>query len=141
STTRKYGGSGLGLAIVQRLVRLMGGRIWLESEVNKGSTFSFAVQLGLATRVISPTAHAVLSLAGYRMLVVDDNQTNRLILREMIAGCGAEMHEAGSGEEALITIRREIDRPFHVVLLDMRMPEMDGLEVAKRIRAMRLPIR
>ncbi len=140
STTRKYGGSGLGLAIVQRLVDLMGGRIWLESELNKGSTFSVAIPLGLAARVISPTANVVPSLAGYRMLVVDDNQTNRLVVREMLADCGAEVQEAASGEEALGTIQRELDRPFRVILLDMRMPEMDGLEVARRIRLLQLPI-
>jgi two-component system, sensor histidine kinase and response regulator len=141
STTRKYGGSGLGLAIVKRLANLMNGRIWVDSEIGKGSRFSFAVSLGLAPRVISPTAHVVSSLAGYRMLVVDDNQTNRLIVREMLAGCGAEVQEAESGREALATIRQAIDRPFRVILLDMRMPEMDGLEVAKRIREMQLPLR
>ncbi len=79
STTRKYGGTGLGLAIAQRLVALMGGTIEVESELNKGSKFSFIAPFGLATRVISPTAHVVLNLDNYRVLVVDDNAINRLI--------------------------------------------------------------
>jgi CheY-like chemotaxis protein len=143
STTRLYGGSGLGLAIAHRLVRLMDGRIWVESELNKGSKFCFTARFGLETRVISAAAHVVLSLADYRVLVVDDNQINRLIVREMVTSCGAEVREAASGEEALAAIREGVnaDRPYRIVLLDMRMPGMDGLEVARRIQEERLPIR
>jgi anti-sigma regulatory factor (Ser/Thr protein kinase) len=100
STTRQYGGTGLGLAIAQRLVGLMDGRIWVESVPHKGSKFSFTARFALAPRVISPKADVVLSLAGYRVLVVDDNQFNRLIVREMIAGCGAAVSEADSGAAA-----------------------------------------
>lgn len=143
STTRQYGGSGLGLAIAHRLVGLMHGRIWVESELNKGSKFHFTARFGLETRVISATAHVVLSLADYRILVVDDNQINRLIVREMISNCGGEVSEAVSGEEALAAIREGVNagRPYRIVLLDMRMPGMDGLEVARRIQEDRLPIR
>jgi two-component system sensor histidine kinase/response regulator len=141
STTRKYGGTGLGLAIAERLVKLMDGTIQLESELGKGSTFSFGVRLGLATRVISPTAHVVLNLDDYRVLIVDDNHINRLIAREMITNCGAEVSEAESGEEALVAIRQASDegKPYRIVLLDMGMPGMDGLEVAQRIREEHLP--
>jgi PAS domain S-box-containing protein len=141
STTRKYGGTGLGLAIAQRLVTLMGGNIAVESELNKGSKFSFAVRFGLATRVISPTAHVVLNLDHYRVLIVDDNHINRLIAREMISNCGAEISEAESGEEALVAIRQASDqgKPYRIILLDMRMPGMNGLEVAQRIRHEHLP--
>jgi two-component system, sensor histidine kinase and response regulator len=141
STTRKYGGTGLGLAIAERLVKLMDGTIQVESELGKGSTFSFGVRLGLATRVISPTAHVVLNLDHYRVLIVDDNHINRLIAREMITNCGAEVSEAESGEEALVAIRQASDQgqPYRIILLDMRMPGMDGLEVAQRIREEHLP--
>jgi two-component system sensor histidine kinase/response regulator len=141
STTRKYGGTGLGLAIAQRLVALMGGKISVESELHKGSKFSFTSQFGLATRVISPTAHVVLNLDHYRVLVVDDNQINRLIAREMISNCGAEISEAASGEEALTAIRQASDqgKPYRIILLDMRMPGMNGLEVAEKIRQDHLP--
>ena len=128
STTRLHGGSGLGLAIAHRLVGLMDGRIGVESELNKGSKFSFTVHFGLEARVISASAHVVLSLADYRILVVDDNQINRLIVREMVTSCGAEVSEAVSGEEALAAIREGVNagRPYRIVLLDMRMPGMDG---------------
>ena len=141
STTRKYGGTGLGLAIAQRLVALMGGSISVESELEKGSKFWFTTQLGLATRVISPTAHVVLNLDHYRVLVVDDNHINRLIVREMITNCGAEVSEASSGEEALVAIRQASDegKPYRIILLDMRMPGMNGLEVAQKVRAEHLP--
>ena len=142
STTRKYGGTGLGLAIAQRLVSLMGGKIWLESVPGKGSKFFFSASFDLAHRVISPSAHVLLNLDHYRVLVVDDNQINRLIVREMISNCGAQVTEVESGEDALTAMRAAADegKPFRIVLLDMRMPGMNGLEVASRIRESHLPL-
>ncbi len=142
STTRKHGGSGLGLAIAQRLVSMMGGEISLQSTLNQGSKFSFTAPFGLAPRMISPTKQVVLTLVGYRALIVDDNQINRLILREMMTSCGADIEEAESGERALAAVQQACEKgqPFRIVLLDMRMPAMDGLEVARRIREHHLPV-
>src|SRR5579872_3763174 len=141
STTRRYGGTGLGLAIAERLVKLMDGTIAVESELHKGSKFSFTTRFGLATRVISPTAQVVLNLDHVRVLAVDDNQINRLIAREMLSDCGAQVSEAESGEEALTAIRQASDqgKPYRIILLDMRMPGMNALEVAQRIRREHLP--
>lgn len=138
STTRQYGGSGLGLAIVRRLVELMGGRAWVESELGRGSVFHFTAHFEVQADAPVETNPAVTAmLSGVRALVIDDNFANRLILLEMLASRGAEVDEAEDGPTALEHIERARASgvPYKLVLLDCRMPGMDGFQVAKRLNA------
>ena len=137
SISRKYGGTGLGLAIVGRLVALMGGRVWAESELGKGSTFFFTVELGTArASAVRNSLEKGPDLAGMRALVVDDNFTNRIILREMLESEGASVVEAASAEEGLLQIEeaQTVGSPFGLLLLDCVMPGMNGLEMARHVR-------
>jgi two-component system sensor histidine kinase/response regulator len=137
STTRRYGGSGLGLAIVKRLVALMDGRIWVESTLGAGSAFRFTANFVVndAPRATEPSPVALM-LSGTRALVVDDNATNRLILREMLSSRGAEVDEAEDGPHAIALLDRArlSGRPFKMLLLDCRMPGMDGFQLVERIK-------
>ena len=133
STTRRYGGTGLGLTICRQLVELMGGAIGLASEPGKGSTFwlELTLEKAPATTELPPPA----TLRGLRVLVVDDNSTNRFILRRQLQSWGAQPGEARSGAEALEVLHRAADsEPFQLVLLDLHMPDMDGEATARAIK-------
>jgi CheY-like chemotaxis protein len=140
SITRRFGGSGLGLAIVTRLTKLMDGTVEVKSEAGRGSTFSFDVALRADLHPATSAPCEMARLDGVRILIVDDNDTNRLILRETLLRVGAEPSESCSGEAALAELARArvAGQPYRMMLLDYRMPEMDGAEVARRVLSERL---
>ncbi len=134
SITRRFGGTGLGLSICRQLVALMNGQIGVESELGKGSCFWFTVQLPEDQSSTAKLRADV--LAGVRVLVVDDNATNREILRRQLEGWNVEVAEAASGMEALELVRRSTSDPHDIIVLDMHMPNLDGLATARGIRAL-----
>jgi PAS domain S-box-containing protein len=131
STTREYGGTGLGLAISRRLAELMGGRMWVDSELDVGSRFQFTLQVQAADEQPGDAAIGV-QLEGRRMLIVDDNATNRRVLSLQAKSWGMDCQATESGQEALQLLRA--GRRFDVAVLDMQMPVMDGIQLGREIR-------
>ena len=115
----------------------MNGRVWVESEPGKGSIFHFTARFGVDDSVTERPAPVTVLLNGARVLIVDDNDTNRQILREMLSSRGAEVTEASDGPQGLSELESAARRgkPYRLVMLDYRMPRMDGFEVAQRIKA------
>ncbi len=137
STTRKYGGTGLGLTISTRLVGMMGGKIWVESEVGRGTQFHFTVRLATSQKTIEVGTIAPPEiLRGVKVLVVDDNRTNRRILEGMLKRWEMKSTSVEGGEEALaeLSAAQEAGEPYGLILTDLLMPKMDGFTLVERIR-------
>jgi PAS domain S-box-containing protein len=137
STTRKYGGTGLGLSISKRIVELMGSRIEVVSTEGQGSTLSFVVKMCPVPGVTAVPEAPPVELQGRRMLIVDDNDTNRMIVRAFLSRMGVVLSEAADGPDALAALEeaQHQSTPFDLVILDFHMPGMNGLELAEAIRA------
>ena len=135
STTRRYGGTGLGLSITRHLVEMMGGQIWVESAVAKGTSFTFTAWFGLAAG--KPQRHVMpRRLDGMRVLVVDDNASAREVLQEVLSSLRFRVVTAESGEEGVSAARAaDADDPFGLVVMDWKMPGIDGIEATRRITA------
>ncbi|SKA71139.1 Signal transduction histidine kinase [Paucidesulfovibrio gracilis DSM 16080] len=136
SISRKFGGTGLGLAICKRIVELMGGQMDLRSTPGEGSRFSFTIRLSIPEEHREPSRPALVPLEGLRVLAVDDNQISRVVLLKMLKGFKLHADTAEDAIEALRMIQsaQENNAPYHLIITDWRMPGMDGMELAQRVK-------
>ncbi len=136
STTRKYGGTGLGLTISKRLVEMMKGEIWVESEPGKGSSFIFTATFGVPEKQAKRRLQPSVELEGLRVLVIDDNEPLRVLFNKMLKSFSFDVTVAASGAEGIDLLEKaEEGKPFDLAIVDWKMPGMNGIETTKKIKS------